>query len=78
MKESRREQTVLLANALDTMATSCFTVGIATPVAGDVHNLGNVRQRVELLVLIAAFGARPLAALFLNPGARLSRDGSAG
>ncbi len=28
------EQTKLLATALNTAATSCFTVGIATPIAG--------------------------------------------
>jgi hypothetical protein len=28
------ERTKLLANALDRASTSCFTVGIATPLAG--------------------------------------------
>ncbi|WP_051903751.1 hypothetical protein [Neorhizobium vignae] len=33
------EQTKLLANALDRASTACFTVGIATPLAGYVYNL---------------------------------------
>ncbi|MCF6367812.1 hypothetical protein [Rhizobium halophilum] len=33
------EQTKLLANALDRAFTACFTVGIATPLAGYVYNL---------------------------------------
>lgn len=35
------EQTKLLANALDRASTACFTVGIATPIAGLVYNIGN-------------------------------------
>ncbi|WP_279595355.1 hypothetical protein [Methylobacterium sp. J-090] len=34
------EQIKLLAAALNTAATSCFTVGIATPVAGYIYNIG--------------------------------------
>lgn len=37
------EQTKLLATALNTCATSCFTVGIATPVAGYVYNVSNLQ-----------------------------------
>ncbi|WJR65543.1 hypothetical protein QTA58_15010 [Neorhizobium sp. CSC1952] len=33
------EQTKLLANALDRASTACFTVGIATPLAGYVYSL---------------------------------------
>jgi uncharacterized membrane protein len=33
------EQTKLLANALDRASTACFTLGIATPLAGYVYNL---------------------------------------
>jgi len=33
------EQTKLLANALDRASTACFTVGIATPLAGYIYNL---------------------------------------
>lgn len=34
MTQVRNEQKKLLANALDRASTPCFTVGIATPVAG--------------------------------------------
>ncbi|ATN35543.1 hypothetical protein ACO34A_17200 [Rhizobium sp. ACO-34A] len=37
----RNEQKKLLANALDRASTACFTVGIATPVAGYLYNIGN-------------------------------------
>lgn len=37
------EQTKLLATALNTAATSCFTVGIATPIAGYLYNVGNLQ-----------------------------------
>ncbi|MHC2087670.1 hypothetical protein [Methylobacterium sp. CM6244] len=43
MKPSLIEQTKLLANALDRASTACFTVGIATPVAGFLYNVGNFR-----------------------------------
>jgi len=35
------ERTKLLANALDRASTACFTVGIATPIAGLLYNVGN-------------------------------------
>ncbi len=43
MNQIQNEQTKLLASALNTAATSCFTVGIATPIAGYVYNLGNLQ-----------------------------------
>jgi hypothetical protein len=39
--------TRLLANALDRAPTACFTVGIATPVAGYLYNLGSFRTTLE-------------------------------
>ena len=41
MTQVRNEQKKLLANALDRASTACFTVGIATPVAGYLYNIGN-------------------------------------
>jgi hypothetical protein len=35
------ERTKLLANALDRASTACFTVGILTPAAGYLYNIGN-------------------------------------
>ena len=40
------ERTKLLATALNTAATSCFTVGIATPAAGYIYNVGGFRSVV--------------------------------
>jgi hypothetical protein len=37
------ERTKLLANAPDRASTACFTVGIATPVAGYLYNVGSFR-----------------------------------
>jgi hypothetical protein len=42
--EFERERTKLFAGSLDRASTSCFTVGVATPVAGLIYN-------------VAAFGA---------------------
>lgn len=41
------EQTKLLATALNTAATSCFTVGIATPVAGYLYNVGGLQTSLS-------------------------------
>ncbi len=35
------ERLRLFANALDRVSTTCFTVGVATPLAGYVYNVGN-------------------------------------
>lgn len=48
----RAEQTKLLANAINTVATSCVTVGIATPLAGYIYNVSNFRTQVEPLALL--------------------------
>ena len=51
------ERTKLLASALNTAATSCFTVGIATPIAGYIYNVGNVQATLRpVILLLAAFG----------------------
>ncbi len=41
------EQTKLLATALNTAATSCFTVGIATPMAGYIYNVSNLQTTLS-------------------------------
>ena len=43
----RNERTKLLANALNTACTLCFTVGVATPVAGYVYNVSGFRSAVD-------------------------------
>lgn len=45
------EQTKLLAAALNTVASSCFTVGIATPIAGYLYNVGNLQSTLAPSVL---------------------------
>lgn len=47
MTQVRNEQKKLLANALDRASTACFTVGIATPVAGYLYNIGNFGMAIE-------------------------------
>jgi hypothetical protein len=42
------ERQKLLANNFDRMSTACFTVGIATPLAGYLYNIGNFANMVRL------------------------------
>lgn len=64
------EQTKLLAAALNTAATSCFTVGIATPVAGYIYDVGNMQATLKPgFLLLAAFGWLSVAVI-LHYGAR--------
>ena len=55
------EQTKLFATAVNTAATSCFTVGIATPLAGYVYNVSNLQGTLSvstlLLGIVGWFGA---------------------
>lgn len=62
----RNEQTKLLANALDRASTACFTVGIATPVAGYLYNIGNFRSTAPLVALLAGLFGWILAAVALH------------
>ena len=57
----RDEQTKLLANALNTAATSCFTVGIATPLAGYLYNVSGFRTAVSVAELAFGLGCWLLA-----------------
>lgn len=47
MSPSKVEQTKLFANSLDRASTSCFTVGIATPLAGYVYNFANFGASID-------------------------------
>ena len=50
-------RTKLLATALNTAATSCFTVGIATRLAGYIYTFGNRQGTLDFRVLcFGAFG----------------------
>ena len=46
------ERTKLLANALDRASTACFTVGILTPAAGYLYNVGNFRGVMDIPTLL--------------------------
>ena len=64
------ERTKRLAAALNTAATSCFTVGIATPLAGYIYNVGNMQTTLKPgFLLLAALGWLSVAVI-LHSGAR--------
>ena len=48
MRPSQVEQTKLLSNALDRASTGCFTIGIATPLAGYLYNFANIGMSIDL------------------------------
>jgi uncharacterized membrane protein YhdT len=56
------ERTKLLATALNTAATSCFTVGIATPLAGYLYNVSGFRSQVAPWELALGVGCWLIAA----------------
>lgn len=56
MTSAEMELTKLLANALDRASTSCFTIGIATPVAAMLYGLGNIGIRFSYAVLLYLMG----------------------
>lgn len=66
----RNEQTKLLANALDRASTACFTVGIVTPIAGFLYNIGNFRGLVPVPALALGLVGWILGAIALHLLAR--------
>ena len=64
------EQTKLLATALNTAATSCFTVGIATPIAGYLYNVGGLQVTLSAWILITGLVIWSAAAVALHMTAR--------
>lgn len=44
------ERVKLLANALDRASTACFTVGVATPVAGYLYGLARYQGGAVFLI----------------------------
>jgi hypothetical protein len=53
------KRTKLLANA----STACFTVGIATPLAGYVYNVSNFRTTIGPLLLFGGLAGWLVAAI---------------
>jgi hypothetical protein len=66
----RNEQTKLLAGALSTASGSCFTVGIATPLAGYLYNIGGLRGAIGAGTLALGLAVWFLAAAALHLAAR--------
>jgi hypothetical protein len=66
----RNERTKLLANALDRASTACFTVGIATPAAGYLYNLGGLRESLPWSLLGLGLGGWLWGAVSLHLLAR--------
>jgi hypothetical protein len=51
VSKARDEKIKLLANALNTAAGSCFTVGVIAPTVAVLINLGDARSKVTLGIL---------------------------
>ncbi len=65
------ETTKLLANSFDRASTACFTVGIATPLAGYVYNVSGFRGTIGAWELLGGLSGWLIAAIFYI----VSRDG---
>ena len=70
MSLNHNEQTKLLANALDRASTACFTVGIVTPLAGYLYDIGGLRSSVQPLLLVIGLLGWLAAAIILHLSAR--------
>jgi hypothetical protein len=64
------ERVKLAAAGLNTAATSCFTVGIATPLAGYLYNVSGFRTLVGVPELVSGLAGFLLAAAALHLAAR--------
>ena len=74
MSKRLDEKTKLLANALNTAATSCFTIGVVGPIVAVSINLGDAAAKVSILTL-ALNSVFWLFAVMLHLGARKVLDG---
>lgn len=66
------ERTKLLANALDRASTACVTIGIVTPAAGYLYNIGGFRAGTGDLVLALGLAGWSVAAVALHALARFT------
>ena len=64
------ERTKLLANALDRASTACFTVGVATPLAGWIYDFSGLRTSLAAVVLATGLFGWICAAVALHLAAR--------
>ncbi len=60
------ERTKLLANALDRASTAYFTVGVATPLAGWIYDIGGLRTTLSAGALALGLAGWILAAIALH------------
>ncbi|MDX3925665.1 MAG: hypothetical protein QHC90_07625 [Shinella sp.] len=56
MSVVENERTKLMANAIDRASTACLTVGILTPIAGYLYNLGGLRDGMDVWMTIGLAG----------------------
>ncbi len=70
MSKARDEKIKLLANALNTAAGSCFTVGVIAPTVAVLINLGDAQSKVTIGILVANAVGWLFAAVMLHLWAR--------
>jgi hypothetical protein len=66
----RNERAKLLATAFNTAATSCVTVGLLTPLAAILYDLGGARAAIRTGSLVLGVAAYLIAAVVLHLAAR--------
>ena len=77
MRLVHNERLKLTAGALNTAATSCFTVGIATPLAGYLYNIGGLRSALGIAELAIGLTGWRLAAVSPTFGGEIRAQGVA-
>ncbi len=70
MTPAETEKTKLIANALDRASTACFTVGIATPLAGYVYDVSGFRSSIGVAELLGGLAGWLIVAISLHMLAR--------
>ena len=66
----QNERTKLVANSLDRASTACFTVGILTPTAAYLYDLGGFRSTANVVFLVVALVTWLMAVIALHYLAR--------
>ncbi len=69
------EKTKLIASALDRTSTACFTVGIATPLAGYVYDVSGFRSALGVAELLGGLAGWLIVAISLHMLARRVLNG---
>lgn len=66
MSLTANEEIKFTANALDRVSTACFTVGIATPLAGYLYNVAGFRGTLPVPDLMIGLTGWIVAAIALH------------